>query len=230
MQVLNTKQLRYIDLSYNIVPAEGEIAPDDYARLVLQEGLIWPLKTYHSYVDDSVYQIVQMKTHLKTHTEAPYHLDMKGMALSDYPPETFFGRAVVFCFDAGADAIITREMIEAYDNGRLGKGDIVIVRSTWTKAMGGKKPEILKDAGQYFLDKGIKYFGMDESISIFRGGHDSTHDMYLKKGIPLLEMLINLDKLTQDVVFLIATPGLMKVKGIDSSTTQAVAIEGIEVR
>ena len=42
-------------------------------------------------------------------------------------------------------------------------------------------------------------------------------------------MLVNLDKLTQDVFFLIAIPGLMKVQGIDSSTTQAVAIEGLEV-
>jgi kynurenine formamidase len=229
MGILDTKQLRYVDLSYKIYPVEGEIAPDDYVRLVLDEALVWPLKTYDSYVDDTVYQVVKMKTHVKTHTESPYHLDKKGPPLSAYTPETFIGRAVIFFFDAGPNAIITREMIERRDNGRLQKGDIAIVHTSWTKDQGGEKPEILKDAGQYFLDKRIKYFGQDESLSIFRNGADSTHDLLLKNKIPLLEMLINLDKLTQDVVFLIAIPGLMKVEGIDSSTTQVVAIEGLEV-
>lgn len=229
MQTIDTSKLKFIDLSQKIYPVEGEIAPDDYVRLVLEEALVWPLQTYGSYVDDTVYQVVKMKTHVKTHTESPFHLDKKGPPLSGYAPETFFGRAVYFYFDVGADAIITRDMIEKADNGRLKKGDIAIVHTAWKPEMGGEKPEILKDAGQYFLDKGIKYFGQSECLSIFRNGADSTHDLLLKNKIPLLEMLVNLEMLTQDVFFLIAIPGLMKVQGIDSSTTQAVAIEGMEV-
>ncbi len=230
MQVIDTKKLKIIDVSQKIYPVAGEIAPDDYVRLVLEEALVWPLETYGSYVDDTVYQVVKMKTHVKTHVESPYHLDKKGNPLSSFAPETFFGRAVFFYFDVPADSIITRDMIEKADNGRLKGGDIAIVRTSWTKDMKGEKPEIMSDGANYFLSKGIKFFGQDESLSIFRGGKTSTHDIFLKNNIPLLEMLCNLDQLTQDVSFLIAIPGLMKVQGIDSSTTQAVVIEGMEVR
>ncbi|HHY83665.1 MAG TPA: hypothetical protein GX505_13460 [Clostridiales bacterium] len=229
MNIIDTKKYRVIDVSQKIVPVSGEIAPDDYVRLVLEEALIWPLKTYDSYVDDTVYQVVKMKTHLKTHIESPFHLDKKGLPLSAFSPETFFGRAVFFYFDVPSDSVITAEMIEKADNGRLKGGDIAIVRTSWKKGMKGDKPEIMKDGAEYFLSKGIKLFGQDESLSIFKGGSSSTHDIFLKNNIPLLEMLCNLDKVTQDVAFLIAIPGLLKVEGIDSSTVAAVVIEGIEV-
>jgi arylformamidase len=230
MQSIDTKEFKIIDVSQKIYPVAGEIAPDDYVRLVLEEALVWPLKTYGSYVDDTVYQVVKMKTHVKTHVESPYHLDGKGNPLSAFAPETFFGRAVFFHFDVPADSIITKAMIEKADNGRLTGGDIAIVRTSWTKEMKGDKPEITSDGANYFLSKGIKLFGQDESLSIFKGGKTSAHDIFLKNNIPLLEMLCNLDRLTQDVSFIIAIPGLMKVQGIDSSTTQAVVIEGLEVR
>lgn len=229
MQILDTKKYKVIDVSQNITPVAGEIAPDDYVRLVLEEALVWPLETYGSYVDETVYQVVKMKTHVKTHIESPYHLDKKGPPLSSFAPENFFGRAVFFYFDVPADSVITADMIEKADNGRLKEGDIAIVRTSWEKGMKGDKPEIMSDGANYFLSKKIKMFGQDESLSIFKGGKDSTHDILLKNNVPLLEMLCNLDKLTQDVSFMIAIPGLMKVQGIDSSTVQAVVIEGFEV-
>ena len=208
---------------------KGEIAPDDYVRLVLEEALVWPLRTYGSYVDDTVYQVVKMKTHVKTHIESTIKLDGKGKPLSAFSPETFFGRAVFFYFDVEPDTVITREMIEKADNGRLKGNDIAVVRTSWTNYSKGNKPERKRDGAEFFLSIGIKMFGQDESLSIFEGGPESTHDILLKNDIPLLEMLCNLDKLTQDVSFIIAIPGLMKVEGIDSSTVQAVVIEGLEV-
>ena len=76
MKVLDTTQFKVIDVSQKITPVKGEIAPDDYVRLVLEEALVWPLRTYGSYVDDTVYQVVKMKTHVKTHIESPFHLDV----------------------------------------------------------------------------------------------------------------------------------------------------------
>jgi arylformamidase len=223
------RKIRVLDVSQNIIPAKDPIGPDDYARMVIEESLVWPLQTYNSYVDNSIYQIVQMKTHLKTHIEAPYHLDGKGKPLSAFPPGTFIGRMVIFYFDVSAGTIITKEMIEKADNKRLREGDIVVVRTSWTKKIGGTMPVILQEGGRYFLEKRIKLFGMDESISIFEGVDKSPHDMLLKSNIPLLEMLCNLDQLTQDVSFMIAIPGLMKIEGIDSSTVQAVVLEGLEM-
>ena len=59
------------------------------------------------------------------------------------------------------------------------------------------KPEILKDGGQYFLDKGIKYFGQSECLSIFRNGADSTHDLLLKNKIPLQQISARIKHLNQ---------------------------------
>ena len=39
----------------------------------------------------------------------------------------------------------------------------------------------------------------------------------------------NLNSLTQDVCFLMALPGLLKVQGIDASPAQVTALEGFEV-
>jgi kynurenine formamidase len=192
--------------------------------MVLEESLVWPLKTYNSYVDHTIYQVVQMKTHVKTHIESPYHLDGKGKSLDVFPPETFFGRMVFFNFDVQGDLVITREMIRKADDGRLKGADIVVLHTSWTKESGTKMPQIASEGAAYFISKGIKVFGVDESI-----GQSQTHDTLLRNGIPLLEMLCNLDKLSQKVSFIIAIPGLMKIQGIDSSTVQAVVLEGMEV-
>ncbi len=229
MDILHADKIRVIDCSQKIRPHDGPIAPDDYVRLVLEEELVWPLETYGSYVDDTCYQIVKMKTHVKTHIESPFHLDGKGLPLSAFPAETFVGRAVFFYFDVPAGSTITPAMLEAQDAGRLRKGDICVIRTSWTPEVGGEKPEIEADGGKYLMDKGIKLFGQDESLSIFRGGAASTHDLFLKNNIPLLEMLTNLDKLTQNVAYMSAMPGMLKVQGIDSSTAQVVVLEGFEV-
>lgn len=42
-------------------------------------------------------------------------------------------------------------------------------------------------------------------------------------------MITNLNSLTQDVCFLMALPGLLKVQGIDASPAQVTALEGFEI-
>jgi kynurenine formamidase len=230
MQTLNTKALRVIDISLPIEPAVAPVGPDDIARMVVQEKLIWPIETYGSYVDDSLYQVVRFKTHLRTHIESPYHLEGKGKALSDFPPETFFGRMVLFTIDVPDGTEVTADMLAALDKDRLQGDDIAVVHTTWQGGPRETKPVLLSDGAQYFVDKGIKLFGQDESLAISKSGvPGSGHDFLLKNDIPLLEMLCNLDQLTQDVSFIIAIPGLMKIQGIDASTVQAVVLEGLEV-
>lgn len=230
MQTVDSKKLRIIDVSQKITPAPEPVGPDDFARMCIEESMVWPIKEYASYVDDTIYQIIQLKTHVKTHIESPYHLDGKGKPLSAFQPDTFLGRMVYFYFDVPAGTVLTREMLEKADGGRLKGGDIVVLRTSWSKEDGGEPPVVEKDGAQYFLEKKIKMFGQDESLTV--GGAtapDTAHDIFLKHNVPLLEMLCNLDQITQDVSFIVAIPGLMKIEGIDSSTTQAVIIEGMEV-
>ena len=70
-------------------------------------------------------------------------------------------------------------------------------------------------------------FAFPSSIS-FLPAPDNAHDILLRNGIPILEWVTNLDKLTQDVAFLVAIPAFGKVIGIDSSPVQVVVIEGAD--
>jgi len=224
MNKLNLSQLKIIPVSQKITPVSRPIAPDDYVGLVLEENLIWPLEVYPSYVDDTIYEIVKMKTHLKTHTEAPYHLNGTGKTLDQFPLDQFVGRAVFFTFDTKGEKAITLDMLKEQENGRLRAGDIIVCRALWEKGDDAPKPEMDSDIGPYLIEKGVKLFGQDTSFEL--GG--KNHDLLLENNIPLLEMLVNLDKVEQDVALLIAIPGLIEIVGIDSSTTPAMVVEGIE--
>ena len=134
------------------------------------------------------------------------------------------------CFNVDEGTVITRALIEKEDNGRLKKGDIVVCHTTVSEKS-PDRPKLAAEAAQYLIDKGIKLFGQDESLITWYTDEQGyrPHDMLLQHGIPLLEMMTNLNALSQEVSFLIAIPGLMKIQGIDSSTTQVVALEGLDV-
>lgn len=236
MEKLNTKNLKYIDLSRTILPMQEPISPETLARGVMEEGLVWPIETYDSFVDDTVCQYVKLKTHVKTHVESPWHLDKKGVKLSDFKLEHFVGRMVHLRFDVPERTTITREMVEKADAGDIKKGDIVCVSTTVPEGINPeaehekKFPVFSGEATKYLFAKGIKAFALDCSFELGKVSDGiRPHDYLLKNGIPLIEMLTNLDKLSQKVCYMIAIPGMIKIQGLDSSTTPVLAIEGLEV-
>ncbi len=240
--VFDTSKIRPVDLTHKIIPMTGPVGCDQIAERVGVEGVIWPIEEYCSYVDNSVYQIIKMKSHLKTHIETPWHLNHVGRCLSDYAPETFYGRCVRLHFDVEPGTIITREMTEKADNGRIKKGDIVIAHTTVDENLMStvfksevEIPHMSLGFADYLIEKGVKLLGFDNSIECGYfmtnkdGEQDRAHDVLLRNDIPLLEMITNLNSLTQDVCFLMALPGLLKVQGIDASPAQVTALEGFEV-
>ncbi|MDO4275798.1 MAG: cyclase family protein [Eubacteriales bacterium] len=234
-------KVKTIDLSHRVIPLKDPVSPDDIAEAVATEGLVWPLFEYGSYVDNSIAQVVKLKTHVKTHIESPWHLNHAGKCMSDYTPDRFFGRAVNMYFDVEPGTLITREMAEKVDNGRLRKGDIVIVHTSCDESLHESEfsskidfPMISNGFAEYVIEKGIKLWGQDNSINVgywedYNGRRCRAHDLMLENDIPLLEMMTNLDALTQDTVLLLAIPGLMKFEGIDASPCVAVALEGFEL-
>lgn len=234
-------KVKTVDLSHEIIPLKEPVSPDDIAEAVATEGLVYPLFEYGSYVDHSVAQIVKLKTHVKTHIETPWHLNHVGKCLSEYTPDRFFGRMVHLYFDVEPGTLITREMAEKADNGRLRKGDIVVVHSSCDETKHISEfhsqiefPMISCGFAEYVIEKGVKLWGQDNSVNVGywekHGGRDCrAHDLMLENDIPLLEMMTNLNALTQDVSMLIAIPGLMKIQGIDASPCAAVALEGFDI-
>jgi len=232
MQTIDTRAFKVIDISKTVHPPTQQMGPDEIHTRVGQETLIWPIEQYNSAVDTSVYQIVKLKTHLGTHLEAPFHMYPKdGKTLSDFPADTWLGRMVNLKFDLGPNTIITLDVMKKVDNGRLKGNDIVLIHST-AKLEGDNPynhsaPAVSREATEYLLMKRIKMFAFPSSIS-FLPAPDNAHDILLRNGIPILEWVTNLDKLTQDVAFLVAIPAFGKVIGIDSSPVQVVVIEGAD--
>jgi len=55
------------------------------------------------------------------------------------------------------------------------------------------------------------------------GGSMATHNNLLRNDIPLIEGLVNLDKVQKERIFYIGLP--LRVKGLDSSWIRAIALE-----
>lgn len=230
MQKIDTAKLKYIDISMIVHAPEEPFGPDDMSTRILKEQLIWPIKTYNSAIDNSTYQILQLKSHCGTHVECPNHQFSGGKSLDEFPVETWLGRMVKFSFDLGEKELITREMVETADRGRLQPNDIALVHSNCGYDVNDinnpNRTRIESAAVNYMIDKGIKMFAFDNTIG-FAIENPRGHDILLSKDIPLLELITNLGQLTQDVAYLIALPGF-NLRGNDASPTRAVVIEGAE--
>lgn len=227
MQKIDQAEIRTIDITSTIIPPEEPFGPDQISTRVLNESLIYPLKKYQSAIDDSTYLMVTLKSHLGTHVECPNHLLPNGKDITEFPVETWFGRMVFFKFDLPPQTPITRNHLIEIDQERLKGKDIVLLHSTATKK--DEVPQLTPEVGHYFLEKKVKMVGFDTSIGFALPAKGNTHDILLENNVPLLEWVINLDKLQQDVSYLISLPGL-KVKSMDASPVCAVVLEGMEVR
>lgn len=244
MNQLDMSKVKVFDFSFPITPMEKEPDYEMIAEGVCEETLVWPLIKCHSYADDSYCQYIKMKSHVGAHIEAPWHHDAKGATLDMFEPEQFFGRMVFMNFDLpeGCKAI-TREMFEKEDNGRIREGDIVFCHCKNVVTPEGMDarpidlytkldtPVLAFECGEYLVEKGVKLLGTDHTVSMIASvdGKQWVHDYVLEHNMPVIEMMKDLKVLSEPVSFAIAIPGLMKIKGLDSCTTQIVVLEGIEM-
>jgi kynurenine formamidase len=235
MLELQAGKYRVVDVTEMVIPPEKELGPDDISTRVRFESLVWPIRTYPSAIDHSVYQILQMKSHLTTHVEGPIHMfPSTGKPLSDFDAETFVGRAVILRFGLGEGDAINRSIFEKVDSGRLRAGDIAIVCTPYLPPPSDQvasftAPVIDNSVAEYLIEKKVKMVGLDHSTSFYKSDglkNLNAHDILLKNNIPLLEGLCNLSKLKKDISFLTATP--FRIKGVDSSPVFAIILESVD--
>jgi len=201
---LQRGKYRLVDLSRTIIPGEED------RRLEIRRGVIA--------IDDTFMHEIDTMSHVGTHVEAPAHFYEDGKDVSEVPLETFVGRAVIL---DQPSTEITAQTLEAADGGRTQPGDILILRNRSAP----QKAYINKDAAQWLVERKIVLLGFDSSVTT---GHDKAenrenHDILMGAGICLLEVLANLDRISQPEVFFVAAP--LKIKGLDSSPVRAFAIE-----
>ena len=201
------KEYRIVDLSRELTPGAEE------RRLEIRRGVIAS--------DDTFMHEVDMMSHLGTHVEAPSHYQLDWPDIAQIPLESFIGRAVILDVSS---PVLTAEVLKQADRGRTSEGDMVILRNH----LAPEKAALTVDAGHWLVEKEVVLLGFDTSVSTGKDKQVNRdfHDVVMGKGICLLEVLANLDALTQTEVFFVCAP--LRIKGLDSSPVRAFALEEVQ--
>jgi len=135
---------------------------------------LWPyfadvkIERMHYHAKSSVLsQVITTTMHCTTHADSPAHV-IEGLEYTDeIPLEKYYGTGVVVDIPKGKWEVITPEDLE---NARpkIEKGDIVIIHSGWHHYWGDSvkyfcyAPGLYKEAGDWFVEKGVKCVGVDQ--------------------------------------------------------------------
>ena len=205
------EDVEIIDLSPELVPGHED------RRLAIR-----PFITEQ---DQTLMHDIDMMSHVGVHIEAPFHYkeDLKG--ISELPLSSFFGDGL--CIDVSgagkAGAITPDTLLESGPAEGVKPGDIVLLHSMFE---GEDVPYISRECAEFLGALPIKMLGIDSTIRLEEThtgpGGMATHDSLLRKDIPLIERLVNLDKVKGKRFLFFGFP--LRIKGLDSSPIRAVAL------
>jgi len=186
-----------------------------------------PIPDFHTIMD--------ITSHLGTHVECPYHHHDDWTDVADLPLTAFMGRGV----HVNIDFLEPNSYIRAKDLDRacahVRAGDVVILNSPYrippftalTNTEQDKRLFICEESALWFRDKKVKCVGFGEGVSIENSNDDvkAFHDILMVEDITFLEVLENLEHLTNDIFFISFAP--LPIIGLDSCPVRAYAIEGL---
>ena len=117
-------------------------------------------------------QWITAPMHCSTHADSPIHVlpanKLEGpMYTAEIPLEKYFGTGVIVDMPKEKWGVITPEDLE---NARpkIEKDDIVIINTGWHHHFGDNteyfcySPGLYKEAGEWFVEKGVKAVGVDQ--------------------------------------------------------------------
>jgi arylformamidase len=187
-------------------------------------------------VTGSMSTMFTMNTHIGTHIDAPRHFLADGGPIDELPLESLVMRdAVVLDVShkqAGAG-------ISGADLERTGvvpaSGQVAVIKTLWTDRAWGR-PEFWSDpvhlepsVGEWTKARGVVAVAMDcfperpfWRMTLTAAERGANHRLWLKAGIPMIQLLTNLDRMGGRFT-LIALP--LRLKGMDGSPARVVGIE-----
>jgi len=211
---------RIVDLTHVIEPTSTDAERKFVVHIhdALQEipGTIRPEGEWYVMSD------VELMDHVGTHIEAPLHCLKDGMDLSQIPLERLIGDAVILDLrEAYSDAGVTIEQVReaAEEAGGLNVNDIVF-------CMMGETDYFSTEALRWLVEAGVKLMGVDSAgveLPHSISHANENHLMLFRAGVPLIERLANLDKLSKSRVKVYALP--IPVVGLDAFPLRVIAIE-----
>jgi kynurenine formamidase len=112
-------------------------------------------------------QVITTTMHCTTHSDSPAHVFEGGMYTADIPLDKYYGTGVVVDIPKGKWEVITADDLEKA-RPKIQKGDIVIVHTGWHHKYSDSteyfcySPGLYKEAGEWFVEKGVKAVGVDQ--------------------------------------------------------------------
>ena len=177
-----------------------------------------------------------LATHIGTHVDAPFHFVDGAETIENMPLEKYAGPALLLDLRPvakGLSPLSFSELTDAGANAASVKDKIVILFTGWAEAeSGGPRfyghgPYLSTEGASYLAECGANAVAVDFPIDKHPETPETTikdfpvHRLLLGQNIPLIENLINLDKLVGKEFELWALP--LKLKGGDGAATRAVA-------
>lgn len=222
VKMIDLESLRVIDLSQELRPGilkvsgeylhGGGMPPYGNRRLELRQWI------YQK--DQHFMHWIETETHIGTHVEVPYHLRLDGKeggkSVSEFPVERWMGEAVILNFSGKKPVNGKGQPITASDLRGIKGGDIVLMWSPYPE-YSEEAPYISKGAAQHLIRRRIKQLGI---MGVRLG---EAHNPLLRSDIPIIEGLVNLDKIERGRVFYIGLP--LRWYGLDACAIRAVALE-----
>lgn len=190
--------------------------------------------------DDFQITRLAFAVHGFTHIDAPRHMLPDGPTTSSFDMNTFVGEAAIVDVSAAADNTAISAELLAAAGGHVRAGDIVIVKMAWDgrysldqKEFWTQSPYLTRDACEWLAAQEpvlVGYdFPQDQPIRGLLDGRQASiedfvsHDVILRRGIPMIEYLCNLGEVTAPRAEVCALP--LKVLEADGAPARVIAIE-----
>jgi kynurenine formamidase len=213
----NLEGFEIIDISYTIIPGENPDRPFAIQKALLQD------KTFR-------YDILKTHSHVGTHVEVGAHFYERGKTITDIPLNHFHGSGILFSVKTKN---VTEDTCKNELENKIIERDIIVVRNdtgiklTKQQLYSGEEgdlPKITLEAARWMVKYKPKLLILDN----IRLGDtiDETrefHDILMSQDVWFVEIVNNLDKITQNRFYVMALP--IKIQNLDSSFCRAIIIQ-----
>lgn len=176
---------------------------------------------------------LELFAHNATHVDVPSHFYKDGATLDQVPLTRFIGRTCVADLSSKPLASpVTGEDLEQAVGPYFRPGDRLLIRTDHLHRYWGKPefwecpPYLTASAAQWAVDHDAALVGLDCLTEKSGDRSFPVHKLLLGAGIPILEYITDLHKITRPVVHLMALP--TKIHGVEAAPVRALVLEGVE--
>ena len=166
---------------------------------------------------------IKISSHTGTHMDAPSHMLDEGATLDEYSIDRFIGEAVVI--DARKTGEGNEIIVSEKELAVIRKNDIVLFWTGHTEKAGTSgffrdNPVISEKIARQLAAKGVKMVGID-SFTPDNEPYES-HKILFEGNIPIVENLVNLDKLKGKIFTCYILP--LNITEADGAPCRAIAV------